>query len=65
MKRTPTMLAALNNIDTALEVSMATVVTAGESTEDERISWILVGVTDQLKVIRASLNSLDTELMEM
>lgn len=65
MKRTPTMLAALNNIDTALEVSMATVVIAGDSTEDERISWILVGVIDQLKVIRDSLNSLDTELMEM
>lgn len=65
MKRTSTMLKALNNIDTALEVSMATVVTAGDSTEDERISWILVGVTDQLKVIRDSINSLNTELMEM
>lgn len=28
MKRTPTMVKALNDIDTALEVSMATVVTA-------------------------------------
>lgn len=65
MKRTPTMLKALNDIDTALEVSMATVVTAGDSTEDERISWILVGVTDQLKVIRDSLTAINTELMEM
>lgn len=65
MKRTPTMLKALNDIDTALEVSMATVVTAGDSTEDERISWILIGVADQLKAIRNSLTSLDAELMEM
>lgn len=65
MKRTPTMLKALNDIDTALEVSMATVVTAGDSTEDERISWILVGVIDQLKVIRNSLTAINTELMEM
>lgn len=65
MKRTSTMLKALNDIDTALEVSMATVVTAGDSTEDERISWILVGVIDQLKIIRDSLTSLNTELMEM
>lgn len=65
MKRTPTMVKALNDIDTALEVSMATVVTAGDSTEDERISWILIGVTDQLKAIRNSLTSLDAELMEM
>lgn len=65
MKRTPTMVKALNDIDTALEVSMATVVTAGDSTEDERISWILIGVADQLKAIRNSLTSLDAELMEM
>lgn len=65
MKRTRTILKALNDIDTAVEVSMATVVTAGESTEDERISWILVGVTSQLNVIRDSLTSLNTELMEM
>lgn len=65
MKRTPTMVKALNDIDTALEVSMATVVTAGDSTEDERISWILIGVADQLKTIRNSLTSLDAELMEM
>lgn len=65
MKRTSTMLKALNDIDTALEVSMATVVTAGDSTEDERISWILVGVIDQLKVIRNSLTAINTELMEM
>lgn len=65
MKRTPTMVKALNDIDTALEVSMATVVTAGDSAEDERISWILIGVTDQLKAIRNSLTSLDAELMEM
>lgn len=55
----------MNDIDTALEVSMATVVTAGDSAEDERISWILIGVTDQLKAIRNSLTSLDAELMEM
>lgn len=65
MKRTPTMLKALNDIDTAVEISMATVVTAGDSTEDERISWMLVGVADQLKVIRDSLTSLNAELMEM
>lgn len=65
MKRTPTMVKALNDIDTALEVSMATVVTAGDSTEDERISWILIGVADQLTAIRNSLTSLDAELMEM
>ena len=65
MKRTPTMVKAFNDIDTALEVSMATVVTAGDSTEDERISWILIGVADQLKAIRNSLTSLDAELMEM
>lgn len=65
MRRTPVMLKALNDIDTALEISMATVVTAGDSTEDERISWILVGVADQLNVIRDSLTALNLEISEM
>ena len=38
------MVKALNDIDTALEVSMATVVTAGDSTEDEVVSMDLIGV---------------------
>lgn len=59
MSKTDTLLKAFIDIDTASEISYATLAEFSENSEDDRTKYIILGVMQQLEKIKQSAELID------
>jgi len=58
------LMEAIRDIDNAVEISKATLVTVQEDVEEERVSWVLIGVIDQMDKIQKTLEIIDSAIKD-
>lgn len=59
MNKHDKLLKAFTEIDNAVEISQATIAVVQEDLEENRASWVLLGVNQQLDKIREANNLID------
>ena len=59
MNQKEKLLKAFTEIDNAVEISQATLAVVQEDLEEDRASWVLIGVSQQLDKIREANNLID------
>ena len=58
------ILQAFIDIDNATEISCATLSIISESSENERLSWALIGIIGQIEKIRDSAKLIDESIQK-
>ena len=64
MNKREKLLQAFIDIDTASEISYATLSELSENCEDERVSYIILGVMEQIEKIKKTAEMIDEAMRE-